>query len=112
MTHGVMKFRKRLKLDKKWLEEFGFPVGSVTLNGVIQVSGGLVICIGLFSSYAAAILVLNLLVASYVSIWKQNQPFLSTSEGKGWDINFLLIGALVVLMFLGDGKWSVSQWLM
>lgn len=105
IAHGVMKFQRRPELDVKWQKDYGFPAGSVLLNGVVQVTGGLAITVGLFSQYAAAILVVNLLVATYVSIWIQHQPFLSTPEGKGWDINFLLIGGLMAIVMLGDGQW-------
>ena len=30
--------------------------------------------------------------------------------GKGWDVNFLLIGALLALVLLGSGAWSLYGW--
>jgi uncharacterized membrane protein YphA (DoxX/SURF4 family) len=51
-----------------------------------------------------------MVVATWVSIWKHREPFLSTPEGKGWDVNFLLIGALIALIFLGSGEWSLIGW--
>lgn len=111
IAHGVVKFRRREEFDKKWRDVYGFPVGSVVLNGIVQVSCGLAICIGLFSRYAAAILIVNMLVATYVSIWKHHEPFLSSPEGKGWDLNFILIGGFVVLLLLGDGQW-LAAWRM
>lgn len=110
VRHGVYKFQKKSFLDKKWKEEFGFPKGSVLLNGIVQVACGLAILGGIFSRLAALILIINMLVATYVSIWKHREPFLSSPEGKGWDINFVLIGALVALVFLGDGTWSLDPW--
>jgi uncharacterized membrane protein YphA (DoxX/SURF4 family) len=51
-----------------------------------------------------------MLVATYISIWKHGEPFLSTPEGKGWDVNLLLVGALVALIFTGDGAWALVGW--
>jgi putative oxidoreductase len=112
VAHGVPKlFWKRKVFNKKWREEYGFPLGSVILTGIVQVAGGLAILVGVFTSPSALILALNMVVAAYVSIWKHREPFLSTPEGKGWDVNFLLIGALTALIFFGDGTWSLVGWL-
>jgi uncharacterized membrane protein YphA (DoxX/SURF4 family) len=48
-----------------------------------------------------------MLVATYVSIRNHGEPFLSTPEGKGWDVNFLLVAAFIALIFLGGGAWSL-----
>jgi len=53
---------------------------------------------------------LVMLVATYISIAKHHEPFLSTPDGKGWDINLLLMGSLIALIFLGDGKWALAGW--
>jgi len=82
----------------------------VLLTGIVQVVCGLAIIGGVLSRVAALILLAVMLVATYVSIGKHHEPFLSTPEGKGWDINFLLMGSLVALIFLGDGKWSLVGW--
>ncbi len=108
MLHGVYKFQKKSFFDKLWREDYGFPKGSVLLTGILQVVCGLAIIGGVFSRLAALILLLVMLVATYISIGKHHEPFLSTPDGKGWDINFLLIGSLIVLIFLGDGKWALA----
>ena len=111
VAHGLPKiFWKRELFNKKWKKEYGFPLGSVIITGIVQVVGGLAIIVGIFTQLSSLILALNMLVATYVSIWKHNEPFLSTPEGKGWDVNFLLVGALITLVFLGGGTWSLGGW--
>ena len=111
VAHGLPKiFWKRELFNKKWKKEYGFPMGSVIITGIVQVVGGLAIIVGIFTQLSSLILALNMLVATYVSIWKHNEPFLSTPEGKGWDVNFLLVGALIALVFLGGGTWSLGVW--
>jgi len=98
VAHGLPKiFWKREMFNKKWKKEYGFPLGSVLLTGIVQVVGGLAIAIGFYVQLSAIILTLNMLVATYISIWNHREPFLSTPEGKGWDINFLLVAALITL---------------
>jgi uncharacterized membrane protein YphA (DoxX/SURF4 family) len=111
LAHGLPKiFWKRELFNKKWKKDYGFPLGSVILTGIVQVVCGLAIIVGIFTQLSSLILALNMLVATYVSIWKHNEPFLSTPEGKGWDVNFLLVGALITLVFLGGGAWSLGGW--
>jgi putative oxidoreductase len=111
VAHGLPKiFWKRELFNKKWKKEYGFPLGSVIITGIVQVVCGLAIIVGIFTQLSSLILALNMLVATYVSIWKHNEPFLSTPEGKGWDVNFLLVGALITLVFLGGGTWSLGGW--
>lgn len=110
ILHGAYKFQNKRLFDQKWREDYGFPRGSVLLAGILQVAGGLAIVGGVFSRLAAPILLLLMVVATYVCIRKHHEPFLSTPEGKGWDINFLLMGSLVALILLGDGKWSLAGW--
>lgn len=110
VPHGVHKLQKLDVLNKKWREDYGFPVGSVALTGIVQIVTGLAMIVGIYSRYAALIQALIMVVGTYVSIWKHREPFLSLPTGKGWDLNFLLIGAFVVMMLLGDGKWALLGW--
>jgi putative oxidoreductase len=107
IPHGIHKFEKLALFNKKWLVEYGFPAGSVALTGLVQIAGGLAMILGIYSRAAAFVLVLSMVIATYVSIWKHHEPFLSTPEGKGWDINFLLIGSFIALILFGDGKWAL-----
>lgn len=110
-AHGLHKFQAWEKLNRIWREEYGLPPGSVGLAGVLQIAGGLALILGVFTRYVAPILVVVMLVATWVSIWKHREPFRSTPDGKGWDVNFLLIVALLSLTLTGDGMWSLVEWL-
>jgi len=110
IPHGVHKLQIRNVLDKKWRDEYGFPVGSVVLTGIIQIVGGVALILGIYGRYNALIQAVIMVVATYVSIWKHREPFASLPTGKGWDVNFLLVGAFVVLMLLGDGRWALLGW--
>ena len=112
VAHSLPKlFWKRKVFDKKWHQDYGLPIGSVLFTGIVQAVGGLAIIAGVFTQVAALIVGLNMLVATYISIWVHHEPFSSTPEGKGWDINFLLIGALIVLILVGAGRLSLTEWL-
>ena len=107
IPHGVHKVQIRAVLDKKWRDEYGFPVGSVLLTAIIQLVGGTALILGVYSRPNAFIQAVVMVVATYVSIWKHREHFPSLPTGKGWDLNFLLVGAFIVMMLLGDGRWAL-----
>lgn len=107
IPHGLYKFQKVDFLNKKWREHYGFPEPSVPLVGFLQIAGGLMLIVGIFTFWNALVQLLIMLVATYISIWNHGEPYLSTPDGKGWDFNFLLIGVLIALLLFGDGEWSL-----
>lgn len=107
IPHGMHKLQKLGVLNKEWREKYGFPVGAVALAGIVQILTGLAMVFGIYSRFAAMIQALVMVVATYVSIWKNREPFLSLPAGKGWDFNFLLMGAITALILLGDGNWAL-----
>ena len=109
LAHAVYKIQKKDFFDKKWKDEYGYPQGSVLLNIVVQFVGAITLFLGIYSRYVSIVLLINMLFAWYICIWNHREPFLSTPEGKGWDFNLLLVAALVVLIIVGDGGWSVLE---
>jgi len=109
LAHGVYKIQKKAFFDKKWKDEYKLPQGSVLLNIIIQLVGAITLFLGIYSRYVSIVLTLNMIVAWYICIWNHREPFLSTPEGKGWDFNLILVVALVVLILLGDGSWSILE---
>jgi len=110
IPHGIYKFQKKAFFDVKWREEYGLPLGSVLLTGIVQIVGGFALILGVYNALNALLQIVVMLVATWVSIWKHREPFLSTPEGKGWDVNLLLIGALIALVLMGGGRWSLIGW--
>ena len=101
LLHGVVKFQRREYFEDKWSNNYGFPKSFVIMNGILQTLGSILILLGLFSGPLGLILALDMVVATWVSIKKHSEPFLSNPEGKGWDVNFTLIFGLFALAFLG-----------
>ncbi len=110
IPHGIYKFQKKQFFDVKWREEYGLPLGSVLLTGIVQILGGSALILGVYDRLNALIQIIVMLVATWVSIWKHREPFLSTPQGKGWDVNLLLIGALIAIVLMGGGRWSLLGW--
>ena len=110
VSHGIPKIKKREVLGKKWNDHYGVPKATIWLTGILQIVGGLALLVGLFTSLTSLILALDMLAALYICIFNSHhrEPFNSVSPVKGWDVNLLLVGALVAVMILGGGKWSLD----
>ena len=110
ISHGIPKIKKREVLGKKWNDHYGIPKATIWLTGLLQVVGGLALLVGLFTSLTALILALDMLAALYICVFNSHhrEPFNSVTPEKGWDVNLLLVGALVAVMLLGGGQWSLD----
>ena len=113
VSHGIPKIVKREVLGKKWHDHYGVPKATIWLTGILQIVGGLALIVGIFTSLTSLVLALDMLAALYICIFNSHhrEPFNSVSPVKGWDVNLLLVAALVVLVLVGGGKWSVDAWL-
>lgn len=81
------------------------------LAGVTQLVGGLLLAVGLLTRYAS----LALLVYVGFGIWKAHLQwgfFLNwmraPQQGLGIEYSFTLAGALICLVFVGGGDWSID----
>lgn len=81
--------------------------------GLAEFGGGLLLMAGAWTAVASAILVVDMLVAT----WKVHLPygfFLNWTNdpgrGHGVEFNLLLIAALAALMMTGAGSASVDEW--
>lgn len=81
------------------------------LSGVTQLVGGLLLVFGLLTRYAS----LALLAYVGLGIWKEHLQwgfFLNwvrnPQQGLGIEYSVTLAGALVCLIFIGGGDWSID----
>ena len=85
------------------------------LSGVTQLLGGLLLAFGLLTRYASV----ALLVYVGLGIWKEHMQwgfFLNwvrnPNQGLGIEYSVTLAGALICLVFIGGGDWSIDGRLM
>jgi putative oxidoreductase len=109
IPHGWHKFEKLSFLENKWHEKYGLPKGSALLAGILEIVCGVAMIVGFYTSVAAFILAVVMVVGTYVSVWKDREPYLSLPTGKGWDFNIFLLGTLVAQILLGDGAWALVR---
>ena len=108
---GLGKFRRGIGGFGAWLESLGYPMGRRLgpLVATTEIVGGLLLLAGLLTSWVAIPLALNMVVATYTNKFKEKLPFQGGSEQQGYELDVLMVGACVALIFLGAGPASIDS---
>jgi len=108
-VHGLPKL-KNLKGTAGFLAGVGFKPGMfwAFILGTTEFVGGLALLAGFASRIAAGFLIISMVVATLLKIFKWKVPFSKGNEA-GWEWDFILLGALIALFLLGSGNYSVDQ---
>jgi putative oxidoreductase len=102
-----------LSQTAEYYEGVGLAPGFMmaVLAGGIQFVGGLLVGAGWLTRWAALGLVGHLVIA----IWQDQARWgfflnwtLDPTRGHGYEFSFLLLGALLSLVFVGAGDWSID----
>ena len=107
---GYGKFRRGVGGFGSWLGELGIPLPRVAgpLVAALEVLGGLALIVGLFTSWVAIPLALSMVVATYVNAVKLHLPFAGNENAQGYELDILMVAALVALMIGGAGPLSLD----
>ncbi|MEK6951088.1 MAG: DoxX family protein [Nanoarchaeota archaeon] len=110
LVHGYPKLFKQFKGTADFLAGLGFKPGLfwALVLGVTEFFGGLALLAGFASRVAAGLLIVSMLVATLLKIFKWKVPFAKGNDA-GWEWDWLILGGLVALFLLGSGPWSVDQ---
>lgn len=110
LTHGWAKLLHDKSQFAGRLESMKFRPGkfwawTVTLTEVL---GAILLFAGFLTQLAALILAIQFLV---ILLWvRRGQPFVAKPENPGmsWEFDFLIFFALLALLILGPGPWSID----
>jgi putative oxidoreductase len=104
LVHGKTKL-KDLKGTAAWFGSVGFRPGGFwgTLVALLETAGGAALILGLFVQPLAALFIIQFIT---IIIWKlkQRAPFVG-----GWEFDFVILGAMIVLLFLGSGSYALDR---
>ena len=89
------------------LTTLGIPAPSVAavVLSLVEFVGGALLVIGLFTRYAAALIVIDMAVA-ILKVHLPNGFFLP----RGYEFPLILLCACAALVLLGAGAWSIDGW--
>lgn len=105
LYYGLPKFTQYatfVGLFTKW--GLPAPAVSVILNGIVEVGGGVLVLLGLFTRPAAVALGFNFVIAIlYVNL---PNGFATAKGGFAWPM--LVLAAVLTLLFVGPGRFSLD----
>ncbi len=110
MAHGWPKI-KNPGMMAGFLGSMGFKPGILwsVILAVTEFFGGIAILAGFYVRIASTLLIGSMLVATFLKmfVWKKN--FVSDEKNpSGYEIDLLVLAALIALFFLGSGSFSVA----
>lgn len=122
MVHGAPKLfsGEGHRQFQGMLGQLGVPAPEVMswVVGIVEFGGGIALVLGLFTWVAAALLVVNMLVAMFLVHLPQGFSFVQitgmTDQGPvfgmpGYEVNLLYIAGLLALFIGGPGPLSVDE---
>lgn len=106
IAHGWPKLRDRQKAATGF-ESMGFKPGKlfVTIAGILEFFGGILLVLGLGVLWVSALLGLQFIV---ILFWRWSRRMPLTGQ-HGWELDFIILAALFVLFSLGAGAWSLDH---
>lgn len=99
LTHGIPKLRD-LKGTSAWMRSIGFPSIAGPIAAGIETFASILLILGVFTPYAAALLLLNMLGALTHHI-RAKQSF------KQMEDAFLYAAIFATLVLAGGGAWQL-----
>lgn len=104
VVHGWPKV-KDLKQNAANFEMMGFKPGVLfgTIVGLLEFFGGIMLILGYLTMLVSALFAIEFVV---IIVWKlgKKMPFVN-----GWELDLIILAALIVIFALGAGPYSLDQ---
>jgi putative oxidoreductase len=106
-VHGAQKFGVGSDMTVAGFAGFaGVPVALGYVAALIELVGGMCIVLGLFTRYAADLAALVMIMA-WVLVHAKGGNF--NPFANGGELSAAYFAVLLIMMKLGNGKWSLEQ---
>ena len=102
-THAIPK----LKMPRAMAKSMNKPAAMIASLGTLEFVSGLALIFGVLTQFAALAVGLVMLGSLYYKIFVWKIPFVSM-EKPGWELDLILLGAAIVVLFVGAGSLSVD----
>jgi putative oxidoreductase len=83
------------------------PTVAVFLSGIVEFGAGILLMLGLLVPIAGLLLLINMLVATYVSVARLNKPLLAI-EKPGYEYDLVLTAVALAFVLFGAGRLSLD----
>ena len=107
IAHGLLKMMVfTMAGTAQFFDSVGFPSWMAYPVTLVEIIGGALLILGLYSRYVAAATIPVLLGALYVHL---GNGWLFTAQNGGWEYPAFLVMSAIVIVLLGDGDYSIRN---
>ena len=96
--HSLPKFKNA----KGMAQGMGMPAGAVLALGAVEFLSAVGLALGVYTQFAAVLLVIVMVGAIWMKIMKWKVPF-AAMDKNGWEFDFILLAANVAILLGGGG---------
>jgi putative oxidoreductase len=101
MVHGIAKFQMGLSNVDAWFSSIGIPGFLAYFVAVLELVGGIMLIVGLFTRYVSALFVLMLIGAILTT--KLSAGLLGNGQAAGYELD---LGFMLIALYLAVVKES------
>lgn len=109
MAHGISKFQMGLVNVEGWFSSIGVPGFMAYVAAIIELVGGAMLILGLFTRVVSALFVV-LMLGAIVTV-KLSAGLLGNNETAGYELDLALMMISVYLLAEGPGSLSVDRFI-
>lgn len=107
LAHGISKFQMGLGNVEGWFSSMGVPGFLAYLVAILELVGGILLIVGLFTRYVSALFVLMLIGA--IVTMKLSAGLLGNSEMAGYELDLAFMMVAIYLVVAGPSPLSVDN---
>ena len=106
---GCGKWRRGIRGTGDWFQGLGLPMPHLLAPFVasVELGGGVLLLMGLGTSWVAIPLAVNMVMASLTQKFKVGAPF-QGGDVQGYELDVLMVIGCVALILLGAGPLSID----
>lgn len=110
--HGIAKFTIGIHGTALFFASIGIPAAALFawLVTLLETFGGLALIIGIGTRITALLLSIIMLITTFIVI-QLHLPFISTQTTIGYELNLSLFAALIPILILGPGRYSLAKYI-
>lgn len=111
-AHGMQKFNMGMDAVSEFFGGVGIPLSGLMawVITLLETFGGIALIIGVGTRLVALLLGITMIVATIVVKWKFG--LISVGNGAGYELDLALFAALLPLITLGAGRFTVPALMM
>lgn len=110
--HGIAKFTIGIHGIALFFASVGIPAAGLFawVVTLLETFGGLALILGIGTRITALLLSITMIITTFIVI-QLHIPFISTQTATGYELNLALLAALIPILILGPGRYSLARYI-